>query len=116
MNAPVPDETKSLAAITALNHMFAGRHFDICTIDSIAKMLGVQPDKDAYNTLRPLHCINWVDMPTDLRKAVPGLVQQCIAGGFQAVQFTLQPVGDTALQVLDGCKQTRRPLLQRWLK
>lgn len=108
------ESTKALAAVVALNNMFAGKHFSICTIDSIAEMLSIQPEPQAYATLRTLHCINWVDMPPDLRKAVPGLLQQCLAGGFTAFQFTLQPASNTALQVIDASPLTKRPLLQRW--
>lgn len=49
------DQTKALIAITALNKMFEQGHFSICTIDSVAQMLGVTPDVEAYTLLRPLH-------------------------------------------------------------
>ncbi len=108
-------DVKALAALTALNEMFAGSHFSICTIDTVAKMLGVQPEQEAHDTLRALHCINWNKMPRQLRDQVPALIQQALGNGTEAFQFELRPAGSNALQVLDQSKHTRRPFLQRLL-
>ena len=70
---------KQLIALTALNAMLAQVHFSICCIDSVAKLLGVHPEGEAYNALRPLHCINYCDMPRELMEALPGLIKQCLA-------------------------------------
>jgi hypothetical protein len=57
----------------------AKTYFDICTIDSVADLLGVQcKGGEAYKTLRPLHCVQWQQMPDELRREVPGLIQQCL--------------------------------------
>ena len=108
------DDTKALIAITALNKMFAGAHFSICTIDSIAEMLGVIPDGEARRQLKPLHCMDWSDMPRDLRQRVPILIQQALAGD-EKFRFVLNTEQNQALTVIDGCKHTRRPLLTRLL-
>lgn len=107
------DDLKALAALTALNEMFASSHFSICTIDKVATLLGVHPQRDAYNTLRTLHCVDWNRMPRQLRDSVPQLVQQALADGSTPVQFELKREANQALQVLDQSKYTRRPLLQR---
>lgn len=109
------DNTKAIIAITALNSMFEGSHFDICTIDNVAKMLAVHPERDAYQQLRALHCINWNKMPRELRAAVPGLVQQALAGGEHVPVFSLATESSQVLAVIDGSKHTRRPILQRIL-
>lgn len=72
------DDLKQLSALTALNHMMSKGHFDICTIDSVGKLLGVDPRGEAYDILRPLHCIDWAQMPEQLKEAVPSLIQRCL--------------------------------------
>jgi hypothetical protein len=110
------DDIKALAALTALNEMFAGGHFSISTIDKVAQLLGVHPDRDAYITLSALHCIDWNKMPRELRYSVPLLIQQALGNGMPAFQFELRQPNSNALQVLDQSKHTRRPLLQRLFK
>lgn len=106
-------DTKALVAAAALNKMFKGSHFSICTIDSVAAMLGVHPEKQAYDLLRPLHCVDWSAMPIELRNQVPVLIEQALAGGFTAFEVSIAPQGNQALQVIDATPQTRRPLLRR---
>jgi hypothetical protein len=72
------DDLKQLSAITALNHMMSKGHFSLCAIDSVAKLLNVDPHGEAYDILRPLHCIDWAEMPEQLRDAVPSLIQRCL--------------------------------------
>jgi hypothetical protein len=84
-------DLKQLSALTALNEMMAKGYFDICTIDSVADLLGLRvKDTEPYRILRPLHCVNWQKMPAELREAIPGLIQECL-GVQPAFQFkTLQ--------------------------
>lgn len=72
------DNVKQVVAITALNKMMASGHFDICAIRTIAEMLGVDPKGEAYRTLAPLHCVNFSDMPTELRQLIPSLIKECL--------------------------------------
>ena len=74
-------DLKQLAAITALNEMMAGSHFNVCTIDRIATMLSVNAKGEAYEVLHTLHCIHWDKMPGELREAVPDLIRQCLGVG-----------------------------------
>lgn len=85
------DQLSHLSVLTALNKMLRSSHFDICVVDAAAKALGTVPDSRAYAILRPLHCINWGDMPRELRDAVPRLIERCIeapAYQFQATEMT----------------------------
>ncbi|HDS1834342.1 TPA: hypothetical protein QEM98_000427 [Stenotrophomonas maltophilia] len=107
------DDLKALAALTALNEMFAGSHLSICTIDKVATLLGVHPERDAYDTLHALHCVHWNKMPRELRDRVPELIQRALGNGTAAFQFELKQPSNNALQLLDQSKHTRRPLLQR---
>jgi len=107
------DDTKAMVAITALNKMFESGSFSICTIDSVAQMLGVIPDREAYETLRPLHCVDWQKMPKALRDQVPGLIQRVLTGD-ERFRFELASRDPSrALQIIDGSPHTRRPLLKR---
>lgn len=107
-------DTKLLIAATALNRMFAGSHFSICTIDAVATMLGVVVDKAAHNQLRPLHCVDWSEMPPELRAIVPQLIQQAL-GGDEAFRFEIQPAPPKSqhLEPVQNSQPTRRPLLAR---
>lgn len=71
-------DLKHLSSMTALNNMMSKSWFDICTIDSVAKLMRINPAGEAYDTLRPLHCVNWDKMPQELRDAVPDLIRQCL--------------------------------------
>ena len=71
-------DLKQIAAMVALNSMMQGGHFNICTIDSVATLMQVNPKGEAYDTLRVLHCIGWDKIPAELREAIPDLIRQCL--------------------------------------
>ena len=71
-------DLKQQIALTSLNNMMDKGYFDICTVDSVAELLGVNAKGDAYSMLRPLHCVHWDKMPPEVREAVPGLIQECL--------------------------------------
>ena len=66
-------------AMTALNHMFKKGHFDICTIDAVAKVMHVHPKEPEYSMLRALHCIDYKEMPKDVYDALPISVKTCLS-------------------------------------
>lgn len=81
-------EMKEQAAIVALNEMLKNASFSICTLDSVAELLGVScRGSEAYNILRTLHCINFAAMPIELRNEIPALIRQCLGRGPE-FQFT----------------------------
>lgn len=73
------EDIKRLAAITALNEMLRGSHFNVCTLDKIAKMLNIQPPSEPYRILSTLHCVDWSVMPEPLRERIPSLIEQCLS-------------------------------------
>lgn len=80
-------DLRHLSALTSLNNMMAKGYFDICTVDGVADLLELSVKAtQAYKILRPLHCVHWEKMPTELRDAVPGLIQECL-GVAPAFQF-----------------------------
>lgn len=72
------EKLKQLSAITALNDMMQRGHMNICTIESVAKMLGIDPKGRAHDILRPLHCVDFAKMPVELRGEIPGLIKECL--------------------------------------
>ena len=88
------DSLKQLSATTALNHMMRQGHFDICCIDKVARLLDRDPKGDAYRVLSPLHCINFGDMPPELREEIPRLIKDCL-GVEPAYEFV---PGDLAIR------------------
>lgn len=72
------DDIKRTVAVVALNDMMSKGHFNICAIDRIAEMLGVNPKGEAYRTLAPLHCVDFSKMPPELKQMIPGLIKQCL--------------------------------------
>lgn len=114
IQATPSDEVKVLAATTALNAMFAGKHFNICVIDLAAKLLGVKVHQDSYDVLHALHCIDWHEMPADLREAVPGLVEQALVQGGVAFRFqTPMKAHQAPGSLIEMDQPRRRTLLQR---
>lgn len=87
-----------LSILTALNSMMKSKYLDICVIDQAIKALGTVPDARAYNILRPLHCVHWMDMPSELRDAVPKLIERCI--NVPAHQFQLTQVSEQSMSTL----------------
>ena len=79
-----------LSVLTALNKMMRDSHFDICVVDAAVKALGAQPEGRAYQILRTVHCVQWGDMPQELRDAVPKLIERCI--NVPAYQFQINQV------------------------
>lgn len=104
------DGLKQQAAIAALNKMMSQGHFSICTIDTIAAMLGITPDPEAYAVLRALHCVNYTAMPRDLYSRLPDLIQAALSG-HQVFQFALRSPPTTQLALIQP--QSKPKLLQR---
>lgn len=106
-------DLKKLSAVTAVNDMLRKGYANICTIDTIARMLGADPKGDAYNILRTLHCVEFSTMPPELRDAVPELIRQCldVAPTYQ-FEFPI-PAPVTIDRVIDAMPPKEGGLLRR---
>lgn len=64
----------------ALDKLFnKSRYFDICSLDDIGRMLGVNPNKHPnYKYLRALHCINYGDLDPVIKQELPQRVFECL--------------------------------------
>lgn len=85
-------ETQQLVLRTATRKLFDKRYFDICTVDTLMKLIGTTAPTHAYTQLRALHCVDYADMPKDLRERIPHLVRECLAG----------PTADEAADIVLG--------------
>ena len=64
------DEFTRQAVAQSLKKMFSGGHFNICAIDAGLKALNLTPHREQYDSLRPLHCVDWADMDPEFRQMV----------------------------------------------
>lgn len=84
-----------LAAEAALGKMLRGDYFDICTIDTIATMLNLKPDREAYNILRTLHCVHYSDMGRELLDELPELIHRVLQSpSFEASRINIVESGN----------------------
>lgn len=102
------DNLKELSALTALNEMMAKGWFDICTINAVAELLGVNPRGESYRILYPLHCVHFDKMPGELREAILGLIQDCIG---MAPIFQFKTLAQKIIDVSPDQKVKKRSLL-----
>ncbi|MFT0137312.1 hypothetical protein ACEK07_04530 [Alcanivoracaceae bacterium MT1] len=74
------DQFKKLAVETAVKKLFSKCHFDICTLNEIGDMIGVNPRQHPdYRFLRGLHCVNYADMDPQLTAQLQQRVLDCLA-------------------------------------
>lgn len=52
----------------ALKKMFTENYFSVSIIDSCLKLTGAIPNKEVYNIMHTVHCVNFKDMDEDFRK------------------------------------------------
>lgn len=65
------DMFQKQACVVSLHNMLVVKnHFDICALDKIASVLGVKLGGPDYAALRTLHCVDWGQMPDELRTTV----------------------------------------------
>ena len=74
----MPD-TQQMVLRTATKKLFDKSYLDICTVDTLMKLIGTTARTPAYTQLRALHCVDYADMPTELRERIPHLVRECLA-------------------------------------
>lgn len=84
-----------MAAEAALAKMVSDKRFSICTIDTIADMMGLVPDREAYAMLRTLHCVSFDQMRPELLAALPDLIAKVLQSPtFEAGRLNIVPAGN----------------------
>jgi len=86
-------QLRVMAAEVALNKMFSGRHFDICAVREACEVMGATLTPDAEAILRPLHCVNWDQIPPAIKDEIPHLLKE----SFQRSQIVRGMVQDIIL-------------------
>ena len=93
-------ELKAMAAEAALKKMVQDKHFSICTLDTIVSMMDVKPDREAYNILRTLHCVDYNQMSPELLRALPDLIATVLRSpSFESSRVNIVSDG-TGLQII----------------
>lgn len=80
-----------MAANHALNEMLTKRgYFDICTLDKVLRNMGIQAQcGKSYGILNSLHCMDYKDMPDELRRSIPVLIQNVV--GIESECYEAEP-------------------------
>lgn len=66
--------------------------FDICTIDTAARLIGIVIPRNTYEALRLLHCVHWNEMSQEMRQETAKTVLSIFE---QPVAFDLQALGES---------------------
>jgi hypothetical protein len=71
----VSDEAKISTVAHSLQKMLqADKWFDVCTIDSCAKVCQICIPKERQNIYRAAHCVHWSEMLPDYRQMLVAMV------------------------------------------
>lgn len=78
-----------MVVMQATKKLFDENHFSICTVRKIAEIIGAPQSGPAWKMLDALHCINYADMPQDLRESIPHLVNECLRANQKSIDSTI---------------------------
>lgn len=73
-------ETRRMVVTAALDKVLTQKYFDVCTIDTILKIMGTRKNCAAYDLLHALHCMHYDQMQPALRDSIPQLINECLRG------------------------------------
>jgi len=95
------DSFQQQAATVAVKKMFQGSYFSICDLDALITLIGcILPTKD-YQALKCLHCVQWSDMPPELRN----VVMERVVGILQSSGFDTEVLDGKVLKFRSELKQ-----------
>lgn len=63
-------ESKLKIAEVAMQDMLKSRSFSICTVDNCCRMLNIHPNKEMYDMLSALHCVDFGAMGSEVKNIV----------------------------------------------
>jgi hypothetical protein len=87
---------KMQIATTAIARTLKQNHFNICDVDRVCKIIGAKPSGAAYDMLMALHCVDYSQMPNEVKSAIPDLLKEV----FSQVAFT----NDDVVRALQGVR------------
>lgn len=72
-----------LAVEQAINQLFSKKHFNVCLLREIGKMIGTNPEQSPiFPYLQSLHCVDYADMQPALREQLQAKVVECLRPTF----------------------------------
>jgi hypothetical protein len=90
------NDLQKMAAQAAIKKMLHDRYFSILHIDTILTMTNGKPNRDDYNILRTLHCVDYGDMAPELLRGLPVLIERVL---------TSEPLQTISLDFADSTKK-----------
>lgn len=85
----VSKQRTMMVAQVALNSLFEKRHFSICDLDKVMDLLGKgRRNSKVYKQLHALHCVNYEDMPDELKSQIPFMVNELLTNKSQTQAAT----------------------------
>ena len=74
------DEFHSLAIQRQVKNLFGGRHFSICDVDDLAKLLGLSINGKVYRQMKAYHCVDFADMSDREKELLQDKVVEALRG------------------------------------
>lgn len=68
------EQIRNLVLAVGLKKMLTAKHFSICDLETLITAARIIPDGDTMRLLRVLHCVDYADMPVELRKELVRIV------------------------------------------
>ena len=84
------------AAQVLSKQIVENRYFDICSLDKLSKLTKIYPPSEVRSVLDAVHCVDYADMPPDLREFVKTVVYAVYT------KFKEEPLGDKITQLINA--------------
>jgi len=82
------NDMQRMTADVAVQQMIKKNRIDICDIRKILEMTGGIPPREDMQVLELLHCVNFGDIPPELLRGLPLILQRVL--GAESLQFEFQ--------------------------
>lgn len=82
------NDLQRMAAETAMKNMIQKGWIDICAVKKILEMTGGIPPKEDMQVLELLHCVDFKDLPPELLRGLPLILQRVL--GAERMEFKFQ--------------------------
>lgn len=79
------NEIQRMAVETAMRNMLNKGYVDICAIRKVLEMTGGIPNKEDYQILELLHCVNFKEINPELLRGLPVILQRVL--GSESLMF-----------------------------
>ena len=76
----VPEHIKGQTVLTIIKNMQNKGHFNICAINELCQLNGVQLSNEHQTFMHSLHCVDWNEMHQDTKEYLMALVVDYFRG------------------------------------